>query len=328
MVFEKFNFLRFIGVISLVILCSLLVLPSVSLGQEYPTKPIQLVVTWAPGGIVGTFATMLAEKAKEYIPKPVVVIYKPGASGSIGTQYVSQAEPDGYTLILVKQAQLYAPLFEKMTYSYRDFESICHTVSSPMGIAVKQDAPWKTLRELIDYAKKNPSLVTMGNAGLRTSQYLTMLKFEKMAGIKLTHVPFKGGANESLPALAGGHISCAVRYGGDVEALFESGKLRLLTVFDSKRSKLYPNVPASKEEGFDMEIFSWTGLMAPKGTPKAILKYWENFMEKLSRDKMFTDKAEKLKMVFEFMKGEDFMKYLDKDITDISEIIKQSVSKQ
>jgi len=327
MFFKEFRFLRFMEFSSLVVLFSLMLLPSISWGQDYPTKPIQLVVTWAPGGGVGTFATMLAEKAREYIPKPVVVIYKPGASGSIGTQYVSQAEPDGYTLILVRPSQLYAPMFEKMNYSYRDFESICHTVSAPGTLAIKKDAPWKTLKEFVDYAKKSPNLVTMGNAGVNTAGYLSMLKFEKMAGIKLSHVPFKGGAAESLPALAGGHITSAFRYAGDAEALVEIGKIKLLTVFDSKRSKLYPSVPAAKEEGFDIEQSAWTGLMAPKGTPKAILKYWESYMEKLSHDKTFTDKVEKLKMVFEFKSGEDFAKYLEKDIRDVDEIIRTLVPK-
>jgi tripartite-type tricarboxylate transporter receptor subunit TctC len=297
-----------------------MVFPSFSVGQEYPSQPIQLIMPWPPGGGSPVLGTMMAEEAKKYIPKPLVVIYKPGAAGTIGTMYAKTTKPDGYTLLSATPGQFYAPLVQKIGYSYRDFEIIAQTAIRPSALVVKQDAPWKNLREFVKYAKENPGVVTIGNAGSYASTHFIALRFEKIAGIKVTHVPFKGGA-EAHSALAGGHISCVSRHSGDAEPLIESGKIRVLTVFGSKRSKLYPDTPTSKEEGIDLEHTGWVVFMAPKGTPKPILKYWEAFIEKLSHDKAFTEKAEKIKMQYEFKSGEQFAEYLENEMQHLQRLI-------
>jgi tripartite-type tricarboxylate transporter receptor subunit TctC len=317
MIENCFGFLR---VSFLYILSLIMVFPSFSMGQEYPSQPIQLILTWPPGGGSCILATMMAEEAKKYIPQPLVIVYKVGAAGTIGTMYVKNAKPDGYTLLSVRPGQFYAPFIQKIGYSYRDFEIIGQTATTPANLVVKQDAPWKNLREFIKYAKENPGVVTIGNAGSYASTHFNAIRFEKIAGIKVTHVPFKGGA-ESISAAAGGHIACASRHSGDSEALIESGKVRVLTVFGSKRSKFYPDTPTSKEEGIDLEQTGWTVLMAPKGTPKPILKYWEAFIEKLSHDKAFTEKVEKLKMQYEFKSGEQFAEYLENEMQFLQRII-------
>jgi tripartite-type tricarboxylate transporter receptor subunit TctC len=322
---ENLRFQRCVKYTSYAILISLMVFPSFSIGQEYPTKPIQIILTWPPGGGSPVLATMMAEEAKKYISKPVVIIYKPGASGTIGTLYAAQAKPDGYNLLVVRSGQLYAPLFDKTVgYSYREFESIGQIASTPGTLMVKQDAPWKTLKEFIAYAKNNPNVVTAGNPGTYSGAYLMALKFAKIAGVSLTHVPFLGGA-PAMAALAGGHIACHFRFTGDSEALIDTGKVRVLTVFDSKRIELYPNAPTAKEEGINLEMDAWTGLMAPKGTPEPILKYWENFIEKLSRDKGFTEKVARLKMIYRYKNAGNFKMFIQEDILDAEKMARELV---
>jgi tripartite-type tricarboxylate transporter receptor subunit TctC len=131
-----------------------------------------------------------------------------------------------------------------------------------------------------------------------------------------------GGAN-AVTALAGGHVSSVARFPGEGEALIEAGKVRLLTVFDSKRCKFYPNVPTSQEEGYPMEAVGWATLMGPKGVPKHIVKFWETIIEKITRDAAFIDRAEKIKMNIEFKSAEEFKKHLQKEVQDFSAVAKE-----
>ena len=246
-----------------------------------------------------------------------------GAGGTIGASFVSHSPPDGYTLLMARPAHISAaPSVQKVDYTPFDFEPMGQILTSPLTLLVRSDAPWKTLKDYVNYAKQNPGIVTNGNSGTYTSLHFHALRFERVAGIKLTHVPFVGGAN-AVTALAGGHVSSVTRFPGEGEALIEAGKVRILTVFDSKRCKFYPDVPTSKEEGYPMEAVGWATLMGPKGTPKHIVKFWENFVEKVARDPAFVDKAEKIKMNIEYKSAEDFKKHLQKEVHDFATIAKE-----
>ena len=252
----------------------------------------------------------------------MVVVHKPGAAGTIGAYYVAKSSPDGYTLLMAKPAHIYiVPIFEKVDYSWKDFEIAGQIGSDHLTLAVQAGAPWKTLSDIVKFAKDNPGVVTCGNSGANTNGHLQAIMFEKAAGIKLTHVPFKGG-NDSVTNLAGGHILMAARWPGDGEALLDAGKVRLLTVFAARRSKFYPQVPTLQEEGYNLDVGNWTALMAPRGTPNVILTFWENILRKLAQDKTFIAKAEKLKMNVEFRTSQDFKKNLQKEIQDTTQMVR------
>ena len=297
---------------------------SASRAQEYPAKPVQLIVAWPPGGISPTLATFVTEDAKKYFPKPVIVEYKPGAAGTIGAYFASKAAPDGYTILFARASHMTsAPLVQKVDYMpLEDFETIAQITSEPIGLAVKGDSPWKTLADLVNYAKKNPEVVTCGNPGTYSSHHLNAIRFEQAAGIKFTHVPFKGGG-EQMASLAGGHVTCAIRAPGEGEPLVDYGKVRILTVFDTARYRFYPNTPTSKEEGYPFEAGSWTGLMAPKGTPKPILKIWEEMVRKITHDASFLAKTDKMKISIVFNTGEDFRKVFQHDFEEYKQIVKK-----
>jgi tripartite-type tricarboxylate transporter receptor subunit TctC len=251
---------------------------------------------------------MVSEEAKKYLPKPVITVFKPGAAGTIGAYHVAKAPPDGYTLLMGTVGHIVvAPFIQKLDYTPQDFEIMGQIALNPFTFCVRADAPWGNLKELVAYAKKNPGVVTCGNSGTYTAMHLTAMRFEQAAGIKLTHVPFKGGA-DCMTNVAGGHASMGIRVLGEGEPLVEAGKVRVLSVFDSKRCKFYPDVPTTKEEGFDVEAGAWAVLMAPKGTPKRILATWENIVKQITHDKAFIEKADKLKMNIEFKSAVDFQK--------------------
>jgi tripartite-type tricarboxylate transporter receptor subunit TctC len=316
------RFLRILGVISVVIVFSAVLFPSFSIGQEYPTKIINLVLPQPPGGTGPILGTMLAEESKKYMKQPMIIVYKVGAGGTIGASYVAHSAPDGYTLLLARPAHISAaPSVEKLDYTALDFEPMGQILSSPLTLLVRADAPWKTLAEFVDYAKKNPGMVTVGTSGAYTSVHLHGLRFEKLAGVKFTFVPFVGGP-AAITALAGGHVTCVNRFPGEGEALIDAGKLRVLTVYDSKRNDYYPKVPTSGEAGYPLEAVGWGTLMGPKGMPKKIVTFWEDIIRKITHDQSFVSKADKLKMDIEFKSIEDFKKRLHAELADFSVIIK------
>jgi len=298
--------------------------PPLSFGQDYPTKTIELIAPFPPGGLGPLIASLVAEEAKKYLPKPMVVVHKPGAAGTIGAYYVAKAPADGYTLMLTAPASITSShLIQNFEFSPLDFDYISGAASAPITLAVRTDAPWKNLKELVAYAKQNPGIVTCGNPGANSSTHLYALLFEKMTGIKLTHVPFKGSA-DAVTAVAGGHTMMAVRYPSEGEPLVDAGKVRILSVLDTKRCKFYPNVPTSTEEGFSTAVLkSWRAVMAPRGIPKPILGFHETLMKKIASDQAFVEKAEKLKIGIEFRSGEDMRRDQQKDLKNFSELVKE-----
>jgi tripartite-type tricarboxylate transporter receptor subunit TctC len=268
--------------------------------QGYPAKPISLVLPQPPGGAGPILGMMLAEAAKKYIKQPVVIDYRVGAGGTVGASYVAHAKPDGYTLLLARPAHsTAAPSVEKLDYDASDFEPMGQLLTSPLTLVVQANSPWKSLKDLVAYAKAHPGEVTCANSGNYSSLHLHALRFEQVAGIKLTHIPFVGGAN-AVTAVAGGHVKCATRFPGEGEALIDSGKVRVLTVFSAKRDKFYPNVPTSAEDGYPLEAIGWGALVGPKGTPKEVVALWEDILRKVTQDKDFLAAADKLKMNIEF----------------------------
>lgn len=317
------RFSRTFGLFLLIPVVATLVCPCLSRAQGYPTKTVEIIVPFPPGGLGPVLASLFAEEAKKYLPKSVIVTHKPGAAGTIGTSYVAKSAPDGYTLLLASSGPITgAPLIQKVDYAPLDFEIMAQIATAPLTLAVRSDAPWKTLKQLLDEGKKDPGVITCGNAGTYGSPHLYALLFEKIAGIKLTHVPFKG-SGDAMTALAGGHVSTVVRFPAEGEPLVEAGKVRILTVFDTKRCKFYPDVPTSKEEGYPMEAPAWRTIFAPKGTPKSVIAYWENIINKVTHDRSFIEKAEKLKMSIEFKPAQELKKDIQREMQNFKDLAKE-----
>ena len=201
--------LRLRGVYFLIFLIPLatMILPSHSAGQEYPTKPIELILPYPPGGQAPLVASLLAEEAKNYLPKPVIVIHKPGAGGTIGAYYVAKSPADGYTLLLTSVPNITISYLNLgFQYSPQDYEPIAGVVAGPLIMVVRPDSPWKNLKDLVTFVKQNPEVVTCGVTGIGSTTYLNVNYFAKNAGMKLNYVPFTGGP-AAVTALAGGQ-SC------------------------------------------------------------------------------------------------------------------------
>ena len=241
--------------------------------QPWPSKPIDLIVPFAPGGTADTVSRLIAPRLAEEFKQPVVVQNKPGAGGNVGTAQYSKAPADGYTLIegYVGTISINPGLYgAKLPYNpEKDLVAIAPFMTLPMFLVVNPTVPAKTLAEYVALAKSKPGAITFASAGNGGSNHLAGELLKSMAAIDMRHVPYNGSA-PGLNAVLGGHVA-SMFDSGLVLAHVKSGKLNVLAVSTAKRLPAYPDIPAVSETYPGFEAVSWHGLFAPAGTPKPVV---------------------------------------------------------
>jgi tripartite-type tricarboxylate transporter receptor subunit TctC len=241
-------------------------------GQQYPTKPIRLIVPFAPGGGSDLIGRLIAQKLTERLGQQVIVENKPGAGGNLGAEQAVKAAPDGYTLLLIAGSYTVNPSLYKLSWdSANDISPIIQLSQGPFLVAVHPSVPAKTLKEFIALASKQPDKFSYGTAGSGSVTHLASELFLDMAKIKAVHVPYKGTGPALNDAIAGnvqlifGSVSTSLQH-------VKSGRLRALAVTTSKRIAAAPDVPTVAEAGVPgYEVVLWHGLVGPKGLPKAVV---------------------------------------------------------
>ena len=292
--------------------------------QEYPSKPIEVVVGAAPGGGTDMIARAVADVAPKYVGQPLVVVNKVGAAMTIAAQYVASAKPDGYTLNVAGGSETVAvPHFRSLPFDpLNDFEPVIRFIIERVGFYVQADSPWKSMKDFVADAKQNPDKYSYAHAGVGGIHHATMLAVEKRAGIRLTAVPHKGGA-ENLAALAGGHVNMAVASPNEAYALVQAGRVRPLANASLKRSATEPDTPTLREVGIDVYIENQKGFVFPKGTPAPIVQKLHDSLRKVFDDPQFKANADKLKLELAYLNGEDFRKALKAMYDQIGEAVKK-----
>jgi tripartite-type tricarboxylate transporter receptor subunit TctC len=257
------------------LLCAALaVFLSPALAQQYPTRPVRFVVPFAPGGSTDTLARTIGVKLADSLGQQVVVDNRPGANGDIGMMIVAKAPPDGHTILLGYIANLaIAPsLYAKLPFDpVMDYAHITQIATSPNVLTAHQSVPAKGLQELIALAKAKPGAINFASTGVASVGHLTGELLNNLAGMKMTHVPYKGGG-QAIIDLLGGHVQ--VMFSGFSAAMphIKSGKVRALAVTGIKRSPALAEVSTIAEQGFPgVEATAWYGVLAPAGTPKPVV---------------------------------------------------------
>jgi tripartite-type tricarboxylate transporter receptor subunit TctC len=244
------------------------------IGQAYPSKPIRMVVPFAAGaGSNDIMARLTAQKLSESFGQQVVVDNRPGASGVIGCDIVAKAQPDGYTVLMMSLTFAVNPsLFRKLPFdSERDFAPVTMVASAPLMLVVHPSVPAKSVAELVAYAKANPDKLNFGSGGPGATPHLAGEMFKMMAGIRITHIPYKGGA-PALADLVGGQIQLMLENIPGTLPFVKAGKLRALAVTDTKRSPVVPDLPTLDEAGLKgYELVGWNGLFLPRDTAKPVV---------------------------------------------------------
>ncbi len=242
--------------------------------QAYPNKPIRMVVGFPSGGAPDTLARIVSEKISPSWGQPVVVDNKPGAGGNIGAEAVAHAPADGYTLAMgtVGTHSINGALYSKMPYDMvKDFTPVILVATTPNVLVVHPDVPAKNVAELIALAKARPGGLTFGTPGVGTSLHVAGEMFNAMAGVKITHVPYKGRAM-AIPDLLGGHITMMFDNLPSALPVVKEGKLRALGITSAKRSPSAPDIPTLAEQGLPgFEADSWFAIFAPANTPKDLV---------------------------------------------------------
>jgi tripartite-type tricarboxylate transporter receptor subunit TctC len=239
----------------------------------YPTRPIKILVPFPPGGPTDLVARVIAEAMSSDLKQPVVIDNRPGANGNVAVEAVSRSEPDGYTLVYNTSAVAISPaLYPKLGYDIeKDLAPIALTATVPLVLIVHPGIPATNVKEFIDYARSKPGELSYASTGIGSVTHLGAALFQSANGIKAVHVPFRGSA-PALTALSGSHVHFMTDTVNSSYPLINGGQIRGLAVLGSKRVPVVPGLPTLEESGLrDFEIGAWQGLMAPKGTPSAIV---------------------------------------------------------
>ena len=283
-------------------------LPGLAQAQAFPAKPIRLICPWPAGGSTDAVMRALAESASKSLGQQIIIDNKPGAGGMLGANELVSAKPDGYTLSQLPHGVFRIPHMQKTQFDpLKDFTWIVCLTGYTFGMVVPADSPIKNVKDLVDFAKANPEKFTYGSTGTGTSPHLAVEEFAQRAGIKLTHVPFKGNA-DNMQAILGGHImaaSDATGWGPHVE----SGKLRLIVTYGSKRTKRWPNVPTLDELGYKTVSDSPFGVCGPKGMDPAVVKILHDAFKKTLEDPKVIATLEQFYQPVIYMGTDDYTKY-------------------
>jgi tripartite-type tricarboxylate transporter receptor subunit TctC len=250
-------------------------LPLTCFAQDYPTRPIHLIVPFPPGGVADIIARPIAERLSTSLGEPVVVKNRGGATGTLGASYVAHADPDGYTLLLAttNEIAMSPTLYPSLPYDpTAAFSPITSVAVFPNVLVVSSDSPIKTLADLVAMARAKPGAVTFASSGVGSTNHLTAEIFQRQANVTILHVPYKGGG----PALAdvyGGQVTAMFATLPSAIGLIRGDKLRALVVTGVNRSNALPDVPTGKESGMsELVVTTWNGVLAPAGTPQAVIE--------------------------------------------------------
>ncbi|MDB5810071.1 MAG: hypothetical protein JWN94_2193 [Betaproteobacteria bacterium] len=244
----------------------------VACAQNYPTKPVRLVVGFPPGGAGDILARMAAQPLSVALKEQVVVDNRGGAGGLVATEIAAHSVGDGYTLLFTSIPHVINPfLYKKVDYDpIKDFDAVVQFVAAPLLLATNVNVPAKTVKEFIAVAKAKPGQINYGSGGSGSSSHLAMELFKLMAGIDLTHIPYKG-TGPMIAELIGGQLSATIASAVPLIPQVKAGKLRGLAVTGAKRATAMPELPTIGETVQGYEVTNWFGIVAPKGTPKSII---------------------------------------------------------
>ncbi len=270
--------------------CLSLILPllffSGAHGAEYPTKAVQVVSNFPPGGITDVTARILHKKLSTLLGQPVVVVNKAGGGGTVGAQSVAVAPADGYTVLVSAPTIVISPLTVKgLPFSLKDFTPVSISVGMPSVVTVKKEAPWKSLEELISDAKKNPGKLTYSSPGPGTLAHLAGEIFKMATATDITHIPMDGAA-KAMTAALGGHVNMTFIVYGGLKNYLDAGSLRALAVMSRKHLEEFPDVPTTAEKGYPKVVSgAWVGFFVPTKTPPAIIRKLNEVLSEALKEK-------------------------------------------
>jgi len=288
--------------ILLLTVCGLSLEATHALAQPFPSRPIQLIIPLPPGAQGDISARILTDEMARILGTQIIVVNKPGAALTLGTDAVVRSKKDGYTFVYTSSGALvYARVINPETVPYdpgKDLEPLGVHLFYPLTVTVQESSPWKTLPELVDYAKKNPGKLRVSTTGVGSTDHFNVGIIQSVTGAQFTHVPFKGGESV-VTALLGGHVEVTFDTLSKVLPHVEAGKLRVLVI--SKKRAEFPSIPTLTELGYKQEMISaWFGFYAPAGIPEGVKNTLVSAIEKAINNSELKAKTEKLGFIVDY----------------------------
>jgi tripartite-type tricarboxylate transporter receptor subunit TctC len=320
---KKEHWLKIVIVIGLLIVGLISESTNCKAADKYPSRPIQIVIGYEPGSTDAALK-VFTDKMAEILGQPMTYVYKPGATGSIGVSYVVNSKPDGYTLSGAAPGPIITgPLTIKgVNYSLDDVLPICRMSAQPTALFVKSDARWKTLKDFIDEAKKNPGKLSVSSSGVFGTSGVPVEQLQRVAGFKITHIPVQGGA-AVLPAVLGGHVDMGSAPTSAVGSQLKAGMIRALAMIFPQRSQDFPDTATLVDLGYPVTYSGWNALFGPKGMSVNVLQTLDRACGRALQDnrKEIEDKYNKMGIDVAYLNAEDFAKDLQNERERTKKII-------
>ena len=266
----------------------LLLIPTWAFAQAYPTKPVKMIIPFAPGGASDFVGRIMQPKMNELLGQPIVVENRPGAAGNIGAEAAAKSAPDGYTIFLgnVGSVAINPGVYPKLSITpTRDLVAVTQVVDVPSALIVHPSLPVGSIRELVAHAKANPGKLNYASPGSGSLDRLEMEVLRKLEGLDMVHVPYKGGAGPATAGLMGGETNVMFATAASAMPGIKSGRLKPIAVTGGKRLEALPNVPTVQEEGYpDLAASSWQGIFVPAGTPREVVERLFSVTQQVMKD--------------------------------------------
>lgn len=292
-----------------------LIPPSGHAATDYPSKPVEMIIGFGPGGAADVAARLVSGYVSKKWGEPINVINMPGGSGIIGTRHTLAAKPDGYTLMMDNHAvsAMLAASQIDLPFKWENRTVIARVTVDPVFYLVKQDSPWKDLKEVAENIRKKPKVFRWGVAGVTAVGAYAMPQFLEVNNLpfdSLNRVVFKSGA-EVVTALAGGHIDLATQQYSEATGLILAKKVRGLAVVNPERLPGLPDVPPAKEVGYpNLNVYGWQGVSGPANLPKEVVEKWDKVLREASKDPAFLEQAAKIYKIVAYLGPKEFWEFM------------------
>jgi len=306
----------------------LLAFPVFSFSQDkYPSRPVTFVAPFPPGGSIELIGRPLAASLEKALKQPVLFTNRVGAAGAVGTSYVASSEPDGYRILFNISSIVVVPEADKIfdrkpAYTMDQLLPVARVNADANVLLVRAESPWKSLRELIDDAKRKPGQLSYSSSGVYGSTHVPAEMFTQAAGIPMRHVPFAGGG-PATNALLGGHVDIHIQNVPGSMAHIRSGKLRPLAVTSARRADALPDVPTMKELGVDVDYGVWHGVFVAAKTPPEVIKVIRDAVRMAVADPDFTGALQKISATVAYLDLPEFQKFVADETRAMAAVVKR-----
>jgi tripartite-type tricarboxylate transporter receptor subunit TctC len=290
--------------------------------QEFPQRaPLEITVLFPAGSSADVTARMLADGMSKALGQRVLVVNRPGAGGAIGYRHVQAQKPDGYALVWNSNSISTTFHSGQLDFNYQAFDAVARVLVESVVVAVRSDARWKSLNDLVAEAKARPKAISVGHSGVGSHTHISLAALFGAVGVQVNEVPF--GAAQVVPSLLGGHVDAVVQLPAALSAPVKQGQVRMLAALIPARDPALPDVPTAREQGVNVSLEAWRGIAVPRGTPRGAISILEKSIRAAVESAEFAKGSENLGVRPAFLAADEFTALISKEDAELSRLMQQ-----